>query len=283
MQELGQWLKKTRVELGITLVEMEEKTKIRQRYLEAIEAGDMKSLPEPVYTLGFLRSYARQINVDENQVAQYYKDWQASQNTSIGEENVVLQQQPAKGKKQIPTKTNEENVSKTKPVQPVYGYTETRDRRFAKGFVWVILIVIVIGALVALYVVGKRNSQNDTPITNPPAAQQPINQEPQIPEDVEPIIDEPVNNEPTGDNAVAYEGVNLTITAETDNCWLGITVDGEYSEDTIEKGMRKVITGNELVKVRYGSAGAVTVVFNGVAMDPIGKVGEVKTVEYPAP
>ncbi len=288
MQELGQWLKKTRVETGMTLAEMEEKTKIRQRYLEAIEAGDMKSLPEPVYTLGFLRSYARQINVDENQVAQYYKDWQTSQKTSADSEAEIKLQNPSgKEKKQVKPQEKEKKERQVKPAHPIYSYTETRDRRFRKGFGWVIIVIVVIAAVAALYMLGKNSGKGgDTPSDNPAQQQQPANQAPQIPEeptDGQPIDDTPTIDEPTTENPMTYTGVNLIITAETGDCWLGITVDGKYSQETLAKGMVKEVTGDQLVKIRYGNPGAVKVVFNGETMESFGDDRSAKTVEYSAP
>ena len=43
---------------GVDLYRAERDTKIRARYLGAMERGDWKELPGDVYTKGFLRNYA---------------------------------------------------------------------------------------------------------------------------------------------------------------------------------------------------------------------------------
>lgn len=56
---MGERLRRARVEKHLTLEEVEETTKIRARYLRALEEEDYGELPEPVFTRGFLRTYAR--------------------------------------------------------------------------------------------------------------------------------------------------------------------------------------------------------------------------------
>ena len=44
---------------GVDLYRAERDTKIRARYLAALERGEYRELPGAVYTKGFLRNYAR--------------------------------------------------------------------------------------------------------------------------------------------------------------------------------------------------------------------------------
>lgn len=64
MRELGQLLRERRIELGIDLDEVQTKTKIRKRYLQALENGDWNTLPGEVYARGFVRSYAELLGLD---------------------------------------------------------------------------------------------------------------------------------------------------------------------------------------------------------------------------
>ena len=49
---------------GISLETIADQTKINVRYLKAIEAGDLDSLPGGVYTRSYLRQYAAAVNCD---------------------------------------------------------------------------------------------------------------------------------------------------------------------------------------------------------------------------
>lgn len=58
MIELGQWLREAREAKGLSLSQVEEATRIRQKYIAALESGLQEDLPGDVATRGFLRNYA---------------------------------------------------------------------------------------------------------------------------------------------------------------------------------------------------------------------------------
>ena len=62
--QLNEILREAREVKGATLGQAESATRVRQKYLKAMEEGDWASLPEPLYTRGFLRSYARYLGLD---------------------------------------------------------------------------------------------------------------------------------------------------------------------------------------------------------------------------
>lgn len=69
---LGEVLKNARQKKELTIEQAEEETKVRARYLEALEQGRFDDLPESVYTIGFLAKYAEFLELDkENLVAQF--------------------------------------------------------------------------------------------------------------------------------------------------------------------------------------------------------------------
>jgi cytoskeletal protein RodZ len=70
---LGETIKKARTDKGITLELIEEETKIRRLYLEAIENEDFSVLPPKVYAVGFVKRYARFLGLDEKQLAEEFK------------------------------------------------------------------------------------------------------------------------------------------------------------------------------------------------------------------
>jgi cytoskeletal protein RodZ len=72
--DLGQLLKEARKEKGITLEQLEETTKIRRRYLEAIEDGDYHVLPGNFYVRAFIKSYAEAVGLDPNEVLRMYRN-----------------------------------------------------------------------------------------------------------------------------------------------------------------------------------------------------------------
>jgi len=61
---IGEVLKQARTRQGLEIREAEARTKIRIKYLRALEAEDWEVLPNPAYAKGFLRTYAQLLGLD---------------------------------------------------------------------------------------------------------------------------------------------------------------------------------------------------------------------------
>ena len=77
MGELGELLRKTREEKGLSLAQVEEATRIRSAYLQALEDEAYERLPAPVYARGFLKNYALYLGLDPQQVLASYHEPEA--------------------------------------------------------------------------------------------------------------------------------------------------------------------------------------------------------------
>lgn len=72
MSDLGLLLRKAREQHGYTLDDIQEMTKIRKRYLEAIEQGEYKVLPGSFYVRAFVKTYAETVGLDAEEVLRLY-------------------------------------------------------------------------------------------------------------------------------------------------------------------------------------------------------------------
>jgi cytoskeletal protein RodZ len=70
---IGDVLKQARTRQGIEIREVEERTKIRTKYLRALESEDWDVLPSPAYAKGFLRTYAQLLGIDADAVVDEYR------------------------------------------------------------------------------------------------------------------------------------------------------------------------------------------------------------------
>ena len=86
LQSIGVALRQAREARALTLHEVEMQTRIRQKYLEALEMGDLTALPSPTHARGFLRNYAQFLHLDTNAVIQ---DFAAATGTSAGRVTTV--------------------------------------------------------------------------------------------------------------------------------------------------------------------------------------------------
>lgn len=63
---IGETLRKARIDKKISLDELQQRTKIQKRYLLAIEENDFQELPSDYYLRTFIRQYADEVKVDGN-------------------------------------------------------------------------------------------------------------------------------------------------------------------------------------------------------------------------
>jgi cytoskeleton protein RodZ len=78
MKDLGRVLRERREQLGISLDELQARTKIRKRYLMALEDGNWDLLPGAVYARGFVKTYAEALGLDGKQLLDEYVDYRSS-------------------------------------------------------------------------------------------------------------------------------------------------------------------------------------------------------------
>jgi hypothetical protein len=64
MFEIGNSLREARLRRELDFPELEQGTKIRAKYLRALEDENFDQLPEPTYVKGFLRAYADYLGLD---------------------------------------------------------------------------------------------------------------------------------------------------------------------------------------------------------------------------
>lgn len=72
MSELGRQLQEARTAKGLSLADMESVTRIRQKYLEALENGEYAKLPRGATARGFLRTYAVYLGLDVSATLHLY-------------------------------------------------------------------------------------------------------------------------------------------------------------------------------------------------------------------
>jgi len=242
---LGEKLRQKRIEMGLTLQEVEEQTKIRILYLEAIEAENYKSLPGKVYITGFLRSYCKLLKIDPNEIInEFNADWSAKE---LDTDDVMTYVQEA-------------------PIR------EKRSPKINFNYNKIVRFSIIVLAVVVLLVVNQLWDRS-TPSLPPP-------QDPSV---VNNVYGEEGNGEtaggPNAGQEPVYTGVNIEIIPVRDSCWLEVTIGNQVVfVGVLGQGEESLVFNDENeIRVRFGNAGAVDVVYNGELLEPIGNIGEVVT------
>ena len=73
MFEIGNTLREARVRRNLTLQQVEEDTKIRVRYVQAMENEDFDVMPGATYVRGFLRTYSEYLSLDPDVIVDEYR------------------------------------------------------------------------------------------------------------------------------------------------------------------------------------------------------------------
>jgi cytoskeleton protein RodZ len=146
MPEIGQTLRETRMRNRIDITEVEAGTKIRAKYLRALENEEWDLLPGPTFVKTFLRSYADYLGLDSRQLVEEYKQ-----------------------------RFERPSTMELTPFARGPGGRRDRDRRRSRallgpGLVVVFVLVLVLGALYALGSWGnKQNGSSPNPAATPTA------------------------------------------------------------------------------------------------------------------
>jgi hypothetical protein len=140
MADIGSTLREARMRTRIDISEVEAQTKIRARYLRAIENEEWDLLPGPVYVKSFLRTYGDFLGVDSRLLVDEYK-------------------------RRYERPSDHE-------LRPVSSFSRERERA-ARGPLlppWAVIGAVLVAVVVALFLVGTLFGKKGTSTTSGPRA-----------------------------------------------------------------------------------------------------------------
>ncbi|MCS6956769.1 MAG: helix-turn-helix domain-containing protein [Patescibacteria group bacterium] len=73
MLTVAEILKNQRLKKGLTLDDIEKKTKIRKRYIEAIEKNQWSVFSSKIYIVGILKNYSKILDLDEKKILAFFR------------------------------------------------------------------------------------------------------------------------------------------------------------------------------------------------------------------
>jgi cytoskeleton protein RodZ len=69
----GHELRKAREQHGLTVTKVSDATKVSEKHIRALEAGDFEELPGGVFRRGFVRSYIKAVGLEEGRWMQHFE------------------------------------------------------------------------------------------------------------------------------------------------------------------------------------------------------------------
>jgi transcriptional regulator with XRE-family HTH domain len=246
MPTMGEVLREARYRLNVSLEQAEANTRVRKKYLTALEEDDYAELPAPVYARGFLQIYAEFLGVEPSFVDKLY-----------------LPPQP---------RVTESRIRPAATGIPASGGFSMR------GIVTFLLSAMGIGAIFLLYwqyaaftsspgeIMSGPPSAVTTPTTYVVAAA--------VPTATPTVLPTP--------SPTPVRGVEVVVTI-TERSWMRVTADGATQplfEGELQTGDTRTWKAKDRIEMRVGNAAGVEVTVNGMRQGKLGANGEVKNVSW---
>ncbi|MBE2315326.1 helix-turn-helix domain-containing protein [Solirubrobacter sp. CPCC 204708] len=223
MPEIGETLRETRMRRRIDMTEVEAATKIRAKYLRALENEEWDLLPGPTFVKTFLRTYAEYLDLDPRLLVEEYRQ-----------------------RFERPTTQDLTPFRRERP-----GRQRQRARRPIGPFVVVGLAILIV--LGALYILGQQGPDEEEPnVVSTPTATPTATAAP---------TETASGSKRKKKRGPARVSLKLTATDRVYVCLVDATgkavVNGEYIEKgrstrTFRSKFFRVNLGNSSVRMSYG-------------------------------
>jgi cytoskeletal protein RodZ len=249
MFAVNEVLQRARLDQGIDLATVAARTRIKTKYLQAIEANDPKGLPGGFFYKSFAHQYATFLGVDTKEI-------DAEIDRVLG----------ADVPPPIPSPTKESAVE----LPP-----RTRSTRKYFQYAAFVLILVACSGVDDWWhesrAVATERSQHHAPVA---ASLSAVAARPTA------VVPAPAMARQGEAAAPADSKVELALTA-TEETWLSVSSDGTpVFSGLLEANQTKTIEGKEFAKLRVGNAAGLEVRLNGKPLGPLGAHGQVRDLVF---
>jgi cytoskeleton protein RodZ len=261
---IGQILKNGRISKGLSIAAMAETTKIRARYLEAMEEDKMADVQNRVIVRGFLKIYADRLGLDVKALLVRFD----GQNKTEEKATKSLQPAPISANKmELPIPDFLRKIFIKPPIPTLNPHRFTKQHmQYALIGVGCVLLLLMFTQLYFRRAVGT--SSKDLPtMENVPTL------EPKL-------TPEEVGSESTVEH---FSGVRLNITALGDT-WIGVVVDGDnIFKGQVSIGQTKEFEGKKYIKLEAEHPNRLNLTYNGEQIGLLDKEDRPNSKRFYAP
>ncbi len=232
---------------GASLAQMSAVTRIQENYLQALEEDRFDRLPPQVFAKGFVRSYARSLNLDEDHCARLFSECSMSFYKKIKDQPMAFPR-----------------------------LKDSPDGKANRYMVVFFLGVIVLGVLVLLREPSPSNPENVRNAVDLETAV-PATSVELAPVPSSPPSESVVSDSPPLSSAAGLEDAPLVLELQASEVtWVVVrSDDGEGREAILQPGERTQWRAHDRFLLTLGNAGGVEVTLNGRRQGPFGEAGTV--------
>lgn len=252
LQNFGKELKASREQTNITLQQIQTRTKIDIKFLQAIEEGNFDIMPD-VYIRAFIKEYAKSLGLDGEVILNKY---------TLAKEGKSSE---------VDSSTGENDSSEEKTIKREFDASEltsTKSEQTSKDNTNLIVIIasaVIIVALAVYFIFFNGSSTEIISETPYEEVLQENEQKYQVAEGDE--------SEEIKDVVSSIDSLTLQINA-SDTCWVGVTIDKSIATDFIMYPRRnKTLKAVNEFEIIVGNAGGVKFYLDNVDLDYQGVPG----------
>lgn len=302
LKELGSRLKAEREQQGLTVEQMMELTKLSRVNVHAIEEGNKNDFPHPVYAKGFIKNYAKALGLDSEEIGKEFSKFYSIDENSEENENTGY--------------FADENLA-----QSDYSNGSSSSSKLSIFVIILLVVVLAgfVYYLNGSSLLNFGKSQKSEVIVNDNVTETgntDVDKNEKIPEknvDISTETPAEVTNEAASETAKEEASVTdlnnkvdpvkeeeitpvsapktkaqpivkntVVITAKPgEACWLEVTSDGTSQEYVLQENETVSLSYKKELKIKFGNAGGVNIIYDGKAIALNSAKGKVKTIEFP--
>jgi cytoskeletal protein RodZ len=237
--DIGSRLRQAREQRGLSLHDIANTTKMSMVVLKDIEANDFSRLPGGLFARSYVRAFAAEVGLNADELVAEYRERFEPQ-----------------------------------PSSPTFGPDVRARADRMETLVRVAVVVFGVGVLVAMVLFSKRvHAPAENPRWEPPAA---------ILTGLEAA---PASDQPTHTDLVAITSAHAAVPLRlemqfTAPCWVSARADGDVViYRLMQPAERAFVEARNAIALRIGDAAAVVYTINGAPGRPLGRTGEVVTLD----
>ena len=147
MKEIGERLRETREEMGISVEEAAEDLKIRPAQLENIEDGNKEAFKDVFYLKFFIRDYAKYLGLDYEALTEEFNEYLFDYTSRLSLDDIK--------------KASEKTKKQVKKIASPYTLERKQQRNIPAGLIYALIVVVVAIIIYCIVLIATDNKHDE--------------------------------------------------------------------------------------------------------------------------